>query len=94
MKITLPILAAIALLWLPTHPRAQDFDMQGAQEACQDDVFALCNEAVPDHDRIEACLRKHWSKVSGKCRTFMSSMGKHRNANRRNCNAAGSAPSC
>lgn len=89
MKITLPILAVTVLALLPLRAGAQDFDMNGAQEACQDDVFTLCGEAVPDHARIEACLKKQWTKVSAKCRTFMSNIGKP-TQKRGDCKPAGS----
>jgi len=100
MKSPLPLFAALAVLALPVQAIAQDFDVNAAQEACQDDVYSLCGDAVPDQDRIQACLRKHMSKVSAKCRTFMATVGKpHRNANapsrQQDCNSGDrSATSC
>ena len=90
MKNTLAVAATAAVLLLPAQLNAQEFDMQAAQESCQDDVFELCGDAMQDHKVIEACLRKHWSKVSHKCRTFMASVGKHHSTRKENCKSAGS----
>jgi hypothetical protein len=47
------------------------------QEACEADVYALCGEAIPDQDRITACLRAHWKKVSKDCRKVMANYGRN-----------------
>jgi len=49
------------------------FDQNAAQAACGNDVFALCQQDIPDHTRIAACLRAHQTQVSGSCRGFMAS---------------------
>ena len=48
------------------------FDQNAAQAACGNDVFALCQQAIPDRDRITACLRAQQTKVSAVCRAFMA----------------------
>lgn len=68
MKVTLPILAALMLVFVSGQAIAQS---QADQEACEGDVFDLCSEQIPDQDEIVACLRKHWSKVSKQCRRVM-----------------------
>ncbi len=38
------------------------------QTLCQPDVFRLCNDAVPDEDRIIACMRARRTQLSPECR--------------------------
>ena len=38
------------------------------QTLCQPDVFRLCNDAVPDEDRIIACMRARRAQLSPECR--------------------------
>jgi hypothetical protein len=74
MKRFIPILAALTLAFVATTAMAQDDParMQEQQQACETDVYTFCNDAMPDHDRIAACLRKHWSQISQACRRVMS----------------------
>jgi hypothetical protein len=60
------------------------FAQQTAEQACTSDVMRLCQEFVPDHGRIAACLSKHRKQVSAACRSVMSSPKgkKQRNASR------------
>lgn len=77
----------IAAALLTSAPLASAFaqqqngdQMQVEQQACQDDVYALCGEDIPDQHRIEKCLRKKWSKVSHKCRNVIASYGRRHKA--------------
>lgn len=74
MKRYIPILAALTLAFVSTTAVAQDDParMQEEQQACQTDVYTFCNDDIPNHDRIAACLRKHWSEISQACRRVMS----------------------
>jgi hypothetical protein len=38
------------------------------QMACTPDVFRLCGAAMPDVNRIVACLRQNTPQLSGACR--------------------------
>ena len=38
------------------------------QMACTPDVFRLCGAAIPDSNRIVACLRANTEQLSGPCR--------------------------
>ena len=71
MKVLPALLAAVAIAALSNF--AQAFDQAAAQQACGNDVFALCQQDIPDRGRITACLRKNSSRVSGGCRAFMTS---------------------
>lgn len=75
MKICVTGLFGISLLFAAATAAAQQTDlqrMQDGQQACEADVYALCGEAIPDVDRITACLRAHWKDVSQACRKVMA----------------------
>ncbi len=57
-------------------------EMQQAQQACEGDVYALCGDAIPDAERITACLRSHWKDVSHQCRAMMASYGRNHSGRR------------
>ncbi|MDX7953868.1 hypothetical protein P7D22_22185 [Lichenihabitans sp. Uapishka_5] len=40
------------------------------QAACYDDVMRLCSAAVPDIDRVTACMQDKRSQVSAPCAAF------------------------
>ena len=46
---------------------------QKAEQACYDDVNRLCGDAIPDEDRIKACMKVHRAQLSPKCRTIFDS---------------------
>jgi hypothetical protein len=74
--------------------RAGAFDQNAAQAACGNDVFALCQQYIPDHNRIAACLRAHQTQVSGTCRQFMANYAAQmrRTARHAGRETVGSAP--
>ena len=87
MKFTPAIFAAVVLTAAfaasaGAQQQQPDNNMQVEQLACQDDVYALCGEAIPDQQRIEKCLRKNLSKVSHKCRDVMASFRKRHRGHR------------
>jgi len=67
-------LAAGALMLFQANAYAQD--MAAGQQACGNDAFSLCQQAIPDQGRIAACLRANFRRVSAPCRTFMASYAK------------------
>jgi hypothetical protein len=42
------------------------------QQACTDDVFRLCNQFIPDEQRIVACLMQNRRSLSSACHTVFS----------------------
>jgi hypothetical protein len=81
MRLILPAMAALALALLCAPAQAQATGEQAGQQACGSDVFSLCGDAIPDRGRIEACLRRNFSRVSSTCRTFMASYGRAHSTN-------------
>jgi hypothetical protein len=43
------------------------------QMACTPDVFRLCGAAIPDENRIVACLQANTPQLSGPCRAVFDS---------------------
>jgi hypothetical protein len=41
---------------------------QEEQMACQDDAFRLCGQAIPDEQRVKACLIANMRRLSPSCR--------------------------
>jgi hypothetical protein len=40
------------------------------QQACQGDAFRLCSDAIPDVDRVTACMVKKKSQLSPACAVY------------------------
>ncbi len=70
MKRAILVLSVLSVAFIAKPAAA--FDQAAAQAACGNDVFALCQQAVPDQGRITACLRAHQRQVSPTCRQFMA----------------------
>jgi hypothetical protein len=70
MKAVPFLIATFAAATIATSANA--FDQAAAQQACGNDVFAMCQQDIPDQGRITACLRKNYSRVSAPCRSFMA----------------------
>ena len=67
MQIKLTLIGA-ALLLLPVSASAQS---QDDQTACMNDAFNVCGHAIPDRDRVAACLAQNINRISPACRTVM-----------------------
>jgi hypothetical protein len=74
-------MAALAVTLICAPAQAQSADQAG-QQACGNDAFSLCGDAIPDRGRIEACLRRNYSRVSKGCKVYMASFGKSHHAAR------------
>jgi len=73
MKSYSSLFAVLTVAVVSTTAMAEDPGrMQEQQQACETDVYTFCNDAIPDHDRIAACLRKHWREISHECRRIMN----------------------
>jgi hypothetical protein len=75
-------MAVLALALACAPAQAQSGPEQAGQQACGSDAFSLCGDAIPDRGRIEACLRRSYSRVSAPCRHYMASFGHRKSASR------------
>ncbi len=63
---------AIAVAFIALAPvGASAAETQDEQNACMNDAFNVCGHAIPDRDRVAACLSKNIRKISPACRTVM-----------------------
>jgi hypothetical protein len=63
-------------LMAPTMAAAQAGGMT-PEQACHDDAFRFCNDAIPDRDKVGACLRRNARGLSPACRSFVVGGGRH-----------------
>ena len=61
-------LALALVVFIPASALAQG---QDAQQACMNDAFSVCGDAIPDRDRVAACLARNINRISAPCRTVM-----------------------
>src|SRR5580704_15920905 len=67
------IAAGLLLAVLSTASAQESFrGSQADQQACTDDVFRLCNQFVPDEQRIIACLAQNRRNLSPACQAVFS----------------------
>ena len=62
---------ALAFAFLALAPVAASAETQDEQNACMNDAFSVCGHAIPDRDRVGACLAQNINRISGACRTVM-----------------------
>ena len=63
--------AVFAALFLALMPVAATAETQEERQACQDDAFNVCGDAIPDRERVAACLARNINRISVACRTVM-----------------------
>ena len=62
------LLAATAMPAMAAKPLSDAALLrQQAEHLCYDDVQKLCNDAIPDEDRIKACMQVHHAALSPAC---------------------------
>ena len=62
---------ALAAAFLALAPVAAVAETQEEQQACMNDAFTVCRDAIPDRDRVAACLAHNINRISSACRTVM-----------------------
>jgi hypothetical protein len=67
---------ALALAIFALAPAAATAQSQDDQNACMDDAFSVCGHAIPDRDRVAACLAQNINRISAGCRTVMQRYSK------------------
>ena len=65
------IQTAFALVFFTLAPAVASAETQDEQNACMSDAFNVCGHAIPDRDRVAACLAQNISRISVACRTVM-----------------------
>ena len=45
---------------------------QDGRQACMNDAFQFCEDAIPDRERVFQCLASHKDLISAACRTVMA----------------------
>jgi hypothetical protein len=63
--IVLGIMSAGLAFTAPASVQAYTDD---GRQACENDAFRLCNHAIPDVERVKACLITNRSRLSPACR--------------------------
>jgi len=64
-------------------PAAAQMSRAEAEQACTPDVMRLCNEFIPDPNRIVRCLKAKRRQLSPGCQTAMSGGGKGKTSKRK-----------
>jgi hypothetical protein len=78
------LLLGLTLTCLAPAPAAAQQGTINPEQACRDDAFRLCNEFIPDRDKVGACLRRKARALSRDCRTVIGGGGgTHRAKQRR-----------
>lgn len=62
---------ALAFAFLALAPVATAAETQEEQNACITDAFTICSHAIPDRERVGACLAQNINRISSPCRTVM-----------------------
>jgi hypothetical protein len=47
-------------------------ESEEGRQACMQDAFKFCSEAIPDRERVFQCLASHQDVISATCRTMMA----------------------
>ena len=72
---TAGLLLGLTLTCLAPAPAAAQQGTINPEQACRDDAFRLCNEFIPDRDKVGACLRRKARALSRDCRTVIGAGG-------------------
>ncbi len=59
---------SICLSLVPAAASAESYE---ERQACMNDAFSVCGYAIPDRDRVAACLAQNLNRISIACRTVM-----------------------
>jgi hypothetical protein len=65
----------LAMTPIASTPAAAQQGTINPEQACRDDAFRLCNNFIPDRDKVGACLRRNARSLSRDCRTVIAGGG-------------------
>ena len=63
---------ALALAFFALVPATASAQSQDDQNACMNDAFSVCGNAIPDRGRVGACLARNIRRISPACRAVMT----------------------
>jgi hypothetical protein len=72
--------AGLAVALFATPAAAQGAGQDKAAELCTPDVMRLCNEFVPDVEKITACMSRKRRMLSAECRAVFNPPKRRRHA--------------
>lgn len=72
---TAGLLLGLTLTCLSVAPAAAQQGTINPEQACRDDAFRLCNDYIPDRNKVGACLRSKARALSRDCRTVIGAGG-------------------
>ncbi|GAA4501645.1 hypothetical protein [Gluconacetobacter tumulicola] len=67
------VLFALAVLCVSTAHAASREEQSAA---CRGDAIKLCTFAIPDEDKVTACMKKKVDQLSPRCRAMFEPAGK------------------
>jgi hypothetical protein len=70
------VFIALACACLFIAPVTAKAESQQDQMACMSDAFNVCGHAIPDRDRVAACLAETLKRLSTGCREVMARYNK------------------
>ena len=82
MKIQTALALVLSLVFFTLVPAAASAETPDEQNACMSDAFNICGHAIPDRDRVAACLGQNMNRISVACRTVMQRYSKSMTAPR------------
>jgi len=63
----LPLIALALAFFAAAPAEAQPTPAQ--RQACEQDAFRLCNDAIPDEQRVRQCLVRNMRRLNPTCRS-------------------------
>ena len=62
---------ALVFAFFALAPLTVSAETQDEQMACMNDAFSVCGHAIPDRERVGACLAQNINRISPACRIVM-----------------------
>jgi hypothetical protein len=72
MSVRVLLAAAIAFIGVCSVTQIARAETEAERQACTDDAFQHCGDAIPDRDRVYQCLVKKVRMISPACRKVIS----------------------
>ncbi len=83
MSVRVVLAAAVALIGVCSVLQIARAETPEERQACTDDAFQHCGDAIPDRDRVYHCLVKKVRLISPACRKVISRSESHTGSIRR-----------